>query len=219
MDKKFTLDVLNLLKKHVLENSNTFGDELTGIMISEIDELIDTTNEVSDEIQKIIEFSKNGRDLEMYKLASLYEDLSTLYEDSHNLLSEINIMLHLNNMDDNWKLWKNLGDKLYICDNFCRALFCYNKALNINPKNPEFLCKKGYVLLRLHKNDLAIKYFKKTLDLDKNNYKAFFGLGKAYYSMSDERSSIKYFEKVLELNPKDKEALEYLGHNYYDITD
>ncbi len=35
--------------------------------------------------------SKNNGDLEMYNLISLYEDLSTLYEDSYNLLSETDI--------------------------------------------------------------------------------------------------------------------------------
>jgi tetratricopeptide (TPR) repeat protein len=80
-------------------------------------------------------------------------------------------LLHLNDLDNNWKLWRNLGDKSYICDNFYRALFCYNRALNINPENAELLCKKGYALSKLYKtykSEKAEEYFKKLELLDKS---------------------------------------------------
>ena len=52
MNKKFTLETLNLLKNKVFENSLMIGEELTEILINEIDELIETANEVSEEISK-----------------------------------------------------------------------------------------------------------------------------------------------------------------------
>ncbi|MFU8652665.1 tetratricopeptide repeat protein [Methanotorris formicicus] len=147
----------------------------------------------------------------------VYNDLSTLYEDIDKILSEIDI-LSLSNKDINsWKLWKNLGDKAYLCSAFYEALFCYNKALEINPENAELLCKKGYALLKLHKRELAIKYFKRTLNLDKNHYKALFGLGEAYYSMSDEKNSIKCFEKVLELKPDNINLILRIAYLYFEL--
>ena len=52
MNRKFTLETLNLLKNKVLENSCMIGGELTEIIIDEINELIETANEVSEEISK-----------------------------------------------------------------------------------------------------------------------------------------------------------------------
>jgi tetratricopeptide (TPR) repeat protein len=215
MNEEFILKTLNLLKSKVLENSQMIGKELVEILINEIDELIETANEISEEISK-----NNPNNSSLYDLGLIYNDLSTLYEDLDKILSEIDCILTLSNRNiNNWKLWKNLGDKAYLCSAFYEALFCYNKALELNPENTELLCKKGYALLKLFKKDLAIGYFKMALEKDENNYKALFGLGEAYYFMDDKDNSIKYFEKVLELNPKDVEVLEYLGYNYYDIEE
>ena len=49
------------------------------------------------------------------------------------------------------------------------------------------------------------------MEKDKNNYKALFRLGEAYYKLNDKENAIKYFEKVLELNPNDIEALESIS--------
>ena len=213
MNKKSTLETLNLLKNKVLENDRIFGEELTEILIDEIYGLIETVNEISEEISK-----NSPNNSSLYDLGLIYDDLSTLYEDINKLLSEIDILSLSSKNIKNWKLWENLGDKAYLCKAYYEALFCYNKALELN-QNSELLYKKGYALLKLYKRDLAIKYFEKVLEKDESNYKALFGLGEAYYSMSNEKDSIEYFEKVLELNPKDVEALKYLGYNYYDIMD
>ncbi|WP_244409510.1 tetratricopeptide repeat protein [Methanocaldococcus jannaschii] len=211
MDKNFTLEILNLLKNNVLKNRLKIGKELTEMLIDEIDKLIETANEISEEISK-----NSPNNSSLYDLRLIYNKLSTLYEDIDKLLGEIECILSLSNKDiKNWKLWKNLGDKAYLWKAYYEALFCYNKALELN-QNTELLCKKGYALLKLYKRDLAIKYFEKASEKDRNNYKALFGLGKSYYLMSDNKNSIKYFEKVLELNPNDVEALEYLGELYYE---
>ena len=200
MDKKFTLETLNLLKNKVLENDYIFGEELTEILIEEIYELIETVNEISEEISK-----NNPNNSSLYALGLIYNDLSTLYDDIDKILSEIDNILSLSSEDiNNWKLLKYLGDKAYLCSAFYEALFCYNKALEINPEDLELLCKKGYALLKLNKPKKAIEYFKIALEKDNNNYKALFGLGEAYYKLNDEENAIKYFEKVLKLNPDDK---------------
>jgi tetratricopeptide (TPR) repeat protein len=212
MNEEFILKTLNLLKSKVLKNSQMIGKELVEILIDEIDELMEITNEIPEEISK-----NNPNNSSLYDLGLIYNDLSTLYEDLNKILSEIDCILSLSNGDiNNWKLWKNLGDKAYLCNAFYETLFCYNKALELNPEDTEVLCKNGNVLLKLFKKDLAIEYFKMALEKDENNYKALFGLGKAYYFMDDKDNSIKYFEKVLELNPKDVDALEYLGDIYYE---
>ena len=212
MNIKFTLETLNLLKNNVLENSQTIGEELTEILINEIDELIETANEISEEISK-----NNPNNSSLYDLGLIYNDLSTLYDNIDKILSEIDCILSLSSKDiKNWKLWKNIGDKAYLCKAYYEALFCYSKALEINPEDLELLCKKGYALLKLNKPKKAMEYFKIALEKDKNNYKALFGLGEAYYNLNDEENAIKYFEKVLKLNPDDKEALEYLGDIYYE---
>ena len=209
MNKKFTLETLNLLKNNVLENNQIIGKDLTEILIDGIDELIETANEVFEEI------SKNNLDL--CALGPIYNDLSTLYDEIDKILGEIDNILSLSSEDiNNWKLWKNLGDKAYLCSAFYEALFCYNKVLELNSEDSELLCKKGYALLKLNKPKKAIEYFKMALEKDENHYKALFGLGEAYYFMDDKNNSIKYFEKVLELNPKDVGALEYLGDIFYE---
>ncbi|AEF96611.1 tetratricopeptide repeat protein [Methanotorris igneus] len=214
MDKKFTLETLNLLKNKVLENDHIFGKELTEILIDVIDGIIYVFNEIFEEISKT-----NLDNINLRNLWFIYSEISPLYEDINKISSEIDDILNLSSKDiNNWKLWKNLGDKAYLCKAYYEALFCYNKALEINSEDLEVLCKKGYTLLRISLNEinLSIKYFEKVLEKDENNYKALFGLGEAYYNLNNEENAIKYFEKILKLNPNDVEALEYLGDIYYE---
>lgn len=107
MDKNFTLEILNLLKNNVLKNRLKIGKELTEMLIDEIDKLIETANEISEEISK-----NSPNNSSLYDLRLIYNKLSTLYEDIDKLLGEIECILSLSNKDiKNWKLWKTLEIK------------------------------------------------------------------------------------------------------------
>jgi len=66
--EKFTLETLNLLKNKVLENKSKIGEELTEILIKEIDELIETANDLYD-FEKLKEINLYYD--EIYKIIAL----------------------------------------------------------------------------------------------------------------------------------------------------
>ena len=63
----------------------------------------------------------------------------------------------------------------------------------------------------------AIASFQKAAELDSQNVRYYFEIGKTYYGTGDFNKAVPYFTKALTLNSKDKELLYYLGWTYYRL--
>jgi len=84
-------------------------------------------------------------------------------------------------------------------------------------KDPRYQYNMGLFYLNNGKPEEAIKYFQKSLSLDKKYYLSFNGMGIAYLMLRELEKSAQYFERSLELNPTLTDAHNYLGTVYQEL--
>ncbi|TFG09135.1 MAG: tetratricopeptide repeat protein [Promethearchaeota archaeon] len=94
---------------------------------------------------------------------------------------------------------------------FEEALELLNKIRNEDPNSEEV--KKALIKILLDYGgylndemvlggyDKAIVYFKKIIDLDPNNYRAWYNLGIAYFNIDNPKLALESYKKALEINP------------------
>ena len=99
-------------------------------------------------------------------------------------------------------------------------LFCASpekKMQKQREKDPRYQYNLGLFYLNNGKPEESIKYFQKSLSLDKDFYLSYNGMGIAYLMMRQLEKSAQYFERSLELNPTLTEAHNYLGTVYQEL--
>ncbi len=93
-----------------------------------------------------------------------------------------------------------------------------DQAINDNPQNAEFCNLKGNLVEKQSSIEEALPYFKKAVDLDPNNSKAQFDLGRYYYNkavkLRDEKVDLTGEALAKLVNPLYEEALPYLEKAY-----
>jgi len=94
---------------------------------------------------------------------------------------------------------------------FDKAIECYQKALEINPRfsNAWFGMGATYFDLKLFKK--AIICYKKTLKIDPKHFKAWNDLGCVYSEMKLTQKALKYYEKSIKIEPNQVNAWNNMG--------
>jgi superkiller protein 3 len=86
-----------------------------------------------------------------------------------------------------------------------KAIECFRKAIELDPKNAMAYQNIGGALLMQGKPDESIAAFRTAIQLDpasKLAANAYFGIGKALENQGTPGERIAYFEKAVELDPK-----------------
>jgi len=98
--------------------------------------------------------------------------------------------------------------------NFDEAIIFLIKSVKINPDNYEANNNLGIAYKNTKAISLAEKHFKKSIEIDKNNYKAYFNCANLYIDNDKYDQAIIYLEKVLKNNTNFAEASHRLGEVY-----
>jgi len=80
------------------------------------------------------------------------------------------------------------------------ALSCYEDQIKIDPRDEKNHFNAAVVNAILNNLDQSIASFKKAIELNKDFFDAYFGLGNAYYHKGDLLQSLDFFNKAIELN-------------------
>jgi len=91
-------------------------------------------------------------------------------------------------------------------DNFQLSMEMVNKALKIDPMNPEGYYLKGFLYLDQKDTSLAISSFRTATEVDPDYYKAYILLGNLYASKNHEFAR-DYYDNALRIRPNSIEAL------------
>ena len=86
-------------------------------------------------------------------------------------------------------------------------LKCYDKALELDPKNFHTWHNKGIALDELCRHEEALKCWDKILELEPKNTEALYCKGTTFGKLKKYEEAIKYYDKALEIDPKDADAL------------
>ena len=82
------------------------------------------------------------------------------------------------------------------------AMKCYDKALEIDPKNANVLCNKGASLNELGKYDEAMKCYDKALEIDPKNANVLCNKGASLNELGKYDEAMKCFDAALEIDAK-----------------
>lgn len=94
-----------------------------------------------------------------------------------------------------------IDKKLY--DN---SLFYLNKAIAIEPREPELWIAKGRALASKEEFPTAVQCFINAINLDPKNEMAWISLGLAYHCIREYEDAIDAFDKAIEINPQNDQA-------------
>ncbi len=96
----------------------------------------------------------------------------------------------------------NKGNALAELDRSEEAITCYDKALDINPRDFKIWCNKGTALDDLGRQAEAITWYDKGLDLNPRDDKAWYNKGNTFYKLHRSTESISCYDKALDINPR-----------------
>ncbi len=100
-----------------------------------------------------------------------------------------------------------------------KAIKCFDKAIEIDPKNAAAWSEKGYALNELGNFLEAIKCFDKAIEIDPKNIFAYRGKGDALRRSRWHKEAIKCFDKAIEIDPKNAAVLNDKGTALLDLKE
>jgi len=89
---------------------------------------------------------------------------------------------------------------------FQQAIRCYNKAIELNPKDHHAWRDKGVSLSKQSKEDEAIRCYDKAIELNPGDHHAWREKGASLSKQGKEDEAIRCYDKAIELNSKDHRA-------------
>jgi eukaryotic-like serine/threonine-protein kinase len=107
--------------------------------------------------------------------------------------------------------WSNKGGSLYTLGKLREAIFCFDKALAIDPICESAWYNKALALESLGHDQEAISCFEKALERRPESIEAWHKKGFLLRKLAHYQEAIGCYEKILELNPSDGDAWNYKG--------
>jgi tetratricopeptide (TPR) repeat protein len=110
---------------------------------------------------------------------------------------------------------------LFKLGNYEDALKAYNTALTFKGNSTDdddiaVLMSHGQELNKMNKLYLALNYFTKAVDFDKNNSNAYYGLGNTLFKLGKYEEALKAYDKALVLDNTNVIALYGKGHTLFE---
>lgn len=117
------------------------------------------------------------------------------------------------NNPQNYIALKNLGVSYQQAGMFSEAKEVLVQAEVLNPNDPDLLRILAYNLDRLEDNDLAIKYYEKSLSIEED-YIAYHNLANIFKNRGNKIKTKYYFKQALKVSPNSYDTLNDLGVLY-----
>ena len=115
----------------------------------------------------------------------------------------------------NYMAHNQLGNAYFAADEIDHAISAYNKAIEINPKDPWSYYNRGNIYISKGQYDLAIFDYNKAIEINPSDSDSYRERGAAYYSKGEIDHAISDYNKAIEINPKFAEAYHCRGNAYY----
>lgn len=137
-----------------------------------------------------------------YNSIGKYDESNLAYEKALKL--DPNNPLILNNYAYNLS---ERGEKLD------KALEMAKLAIDIEPENASYLDTIGWIYFKLKKYKLAVKYIRKSLEINGGSAVVNDHLGDVYKEMGEKDNALIYWRKALELSPSDERIKSKISNN------
>ncbi len=102
----------------------------------------------------------------------------------------------------NRSAWVQLGHGYFDSQQPAKAVEAYDKALALNPNDPDILTDQGVMFRQLGWYDRAVDNFTKASRINPSHLQSLFNLGVVYrYDLNDFPRALEAWERFLQLNP------------------
>jgi len=90
----------------------------------------------------------------------------------------------------------------YSSGEYHRSISYLRYAVSRNPRNYDWICKLGDALMKVDSVDASVEAYARAMSLDPSQFRAYIGLGEAYFRKNDYRQSWVYCTEGLRRNPQ-----------------
>ena len=104
------------------------------------------------------------------------------------------------------ELWKEKGDLFKDIKLYFKAAKCYDKSIELNPKDASTYITRGVTNYFLKDYNNAITDYSKAIQIDPNDNSAYSNRGVAKAALKDYQGAIDDYSKVIQINPNDNTA-------------
>ena len=98
--------------------------------------------------------------------------------------------------------WAKKGARLHLLGRYEESVACYDRGLELNPRDPRLWAGKGAALLRLRRHEEALACFDRGLELSPRGPDLWAGKGAALLGLGRHEEMLACFARGLELNPR-----------------
>ena len=102
--------------------------------------------------------------------------------------------------------WFKKGNNAFYKVKLAKAIDCYSKAIELNPKYTNAYYNRGLVKTQLDKHTEAIEDYTQVIALDSNSFNAYYKRASSYFSLRKFKEAIKDYDKVIALQPGNAQA-------------
>ena len=106
---------------------------------------------------------------------------------------------------DNVEAWTQLGHAYFDSDQYGKAIFAYNKSLELLPGNLNVMTDLGVMYRRNGNPEMALQTFDKVLSINPRHEQARFNKGVVQlYDFNDTKAAIESWSELVRVNPLSK---------------
>jgi len=164
------------------------------------------------------------RDGKLLKAVEIYLELLKTDKSNHRILSLLGAAnIQLGNVDKGICYLKksievnsnyaaahiNLGNGFKNINSHKDALNCYNKALHLEPNNPDVYCNKGVVLFQLKEFSKALESYNKAIEIDNKHFLSYSNKGILLKDLGNFDEALECYNNSIKVNPKN--VLAYIS--------
>jgi serine/threonine protein kinase len=158
-------------------------------------------------------------DINKLKISHLEEEPEPIFNISKELNFIVIKCLH-KKPEARFVNFEDLGEAILECSEFLEK----NRTISQRVEEgwyrltSEELTSKGFGLLHLRRDREAIRYFKKAVELNPNNYVALGYMGYCFGNVNEHENAIEVCEKAIKINPGFAHAYGNLGYSYSKLN-
>lgn len=186
---------------HEKVNEKSVSEILQNVKQSVVNDARREMSEISNNLQEVL----NEHEHRLNKHGNIIEQLNEI--DPQNISKSQRALVNQEAKQAENKTKKDEEDWFAIAlkegseQNYPKAIYAYNKVLQINPQNIAALQNIGLAYNKQMLPNLAENYFLDSLEIDPNNTRTYFLLAEMYQKMKKDIPQAKYYyEKAIETN-------------------
>ncbi|CEG70320.1 hypothetical protein RMATCC62417_06239 [Rhizopus microsporus] len=126
-----------------------------------------------------------------------WNTLGLVHEELGNTAKSLQLRMVAAHMCNDASLWKELGQKSIESDAPKQAIYCFSKALTLDPSDVDVLWDRSFLYKQSGKNAEAIEGFKKILEIMPHHFKVINEMAQIYRAEGKTQEAIQMYEDAI----------------------